>query len=99
MICDFCSAENPQWVCPCATYEVEPGVQSRSDWMACDICAQFICHRVWNGLATRGLKTTSGIMLEAIMGRNRALREIMRLHDGYRQHATGEPRPLVKGAG
>ena len=94
MICDFCSAPEPEWVCPCATYAVPdlPGVVSESHWAACAACAELVCRRDWAALSRRGLATQAGKMLREIVGEEAARAEILRLHEGYRQHAAGEPR-------
>lgn len=48
MICDFCSAPDPQHTIPCRSFDVDEilltpeGFRSLDEWMACDACCALI---------------------------------------------------------
>jgi len=51
-ICDFCSVVNPTWEYDCNTFvtkEME-GYRFVNEWLACDVCHEFIEDDDYNGL-------------------------------------------------
>jgi hypothetical protein len=87
MICDFCSAPNPKYVCPCRV------TRFSRDWMACGTCAGLIRCRQWTALAHRSVEESStGQLMEEILSAETALAKTQEHHAEYRKNATGEPR-------
>src|SRR3954449_10941926 len=48
--CDFCFADEPQWVLPVASFETPEGWGSDGDWATCDRCSTFLDLDDWRGL-------------------------------------------------
>ena len=94
LICDFCSDPNPTWSLDCATYVCsldDDGVRNLGAWLACEACEALIRGEDWHALAVRSReKTDSGVMLTGFLGEADALEKIMKLHRGFREHATGK---------
>jgi hypothetical protein len=53
--CDFCNADNPGWVLPARTFQVDPGSESVEGWAACDPCAALLARNEWTRLRKRAV--------------------------------------------
>ena len=90
MICDFCSAPepNPSWQYPARSFKDHFGSQSVGDWIACDVCHQLIEAGDRDGLAARVMLTPTfrAFRLDPVASKEYA----RRLHDGFFENRMGE---------
>ena len=95
-VCDFCSDPKPAYSLGCATFDTpELNTKSVDAWLACPHCYELVQGKKWHELAVRGMElTSSGQMLAGYLGKADAIMEIKNLHQGFRDHATGEVKAL-----
>jgi hypothetical protein len=67
----------------------ELGARSRGDWLACDVCAEYIRTNQWNRLARRALCAPTVAMLMEVAGDYGALALCMRMHKEFNAHRNG----------
>lgn len=95
--CDFCYANNPQWVLPAndfinpdgvrdVTMPGAPEVASAGDWAACDECAELLSRGLWSDLFRR-----VKVAYEAHNGPMGSFEEghLRRIYKELRKNATG----------
>ena len=95
-ICDFCSDPKPVWSLRCNTFKIAVAqAMSLGDWLACEDCSDLIMAGKWRELATRGAeKTSNGRKLVGMIGKDRAVGQVMKMHEGFREHFTGDARRI-----
>jgi hypothetical protein len=87
-VCDFCLAEDPQWVLPVEAYYWAGG-HNDGDWSACNGCAALLRKGDWEGLMTRALEGSR----KRGAGKSTAPRGVLEiLYAELRTHIKGEVR-------
>lgn len=51
--CDFCFADETEWILPARDFQVGPNHGSEGDWAACNQCAELIRKNMWTRLIER----------------------------------------------
>jgi hypothetical protein len=87
-VCDFCSAERPQWIVPARSFDESsiPGLatagRSVAAWSACDQCKVLVERNQWTALQERVLGPSASDFARHAVGK---------LHRLLRGNITGPP--------
>jgi hypothetical protein len=93
--CDFCFADDPEYVLPAYTFEI-PGQPNGSDgdWAACQGCADCIERNDWNGL-TRRSRVSYEIRHDTVLS-DELVRAMKHMHRTLRKNIRGPLRRVAE---
>jgi hypothetical protein len=91
--CDFCFADDPEYILPARTFEVPGGFGgSDGDWAPCGACADLIDRNDWNGLLRRAVAGYE-VRNHVVLGETET-RALASLYRRLRKNITGSIRPV-----